>query len=136
MQLDFGFLAQNAGLLSDGLITVYGGNLDTIQASRFPTPPISFSLVAWLSILPHEPLEGHHLRIEIIAGNGERRPLSNDREVAIARNPRLPEEPGRTMLIVNLMIPFSGPGRRTLILMLDNQDALSLPIFVTQSEGE
>ena len=112
MEPVFAFFAQSAGYLKDGRLCIFGADFDSIEASEFPLPAVPFTFVAKLSLNPSEPLEGHTFRVDHIAPEGNRTPLSKDAPLKTKRNPRNPQNAAGAALVLTLYVAFHNPGRR------------------------
>src|SRR5690606_20920356 len=133
MQPDFAFFARNAGFLQDGALCVYGANIDALHASVFPTPPIHLSLVASLKVAPDEPLENHFFRVDLVPPDGERRNVLDRRPIKATRNKYCPSDPSVSQVVVSLQASFFISGKHLFIVVVDDQDAFKVPVYLVQT---
>ena len=88
MQLQLALLAEAAGILSDGGLSIYGGDFDSLTVAQLPAiaPPIC--VVLKLVFSPDEEIDGHQVGLEITRPDGRRSALGDKlTPIKTLRNP-------------------------------------------------
>jgi hypothetical protein len=130
MQLDYAFLAHNAGFLKDDKLVVYGCEVELISVPIMPIPGLPIAIVAKLLLAPDEPLDGHTYSVQFRKPNGELIPLAENHPLRTVRNAIFPDRPSGASVVVNAVIGIEAPGEYAFIVFADGRELKTLRFMI------
>jgi hypothetical protein len=135
MDIRYAFLARSAEATHQGF-SVLGGDFDTITVKEFPAPVGPFALVAKLDF-PREEFGHHKTSVEIVSP--EETDIKSTNPVPLEVGIEASEKATAVTvgLIVNIAGEAAAAGSYRVVMLVDEQEVLSLPLkIVRKSNGE
>jgi hypothetical protein len=131
MELVYAFCAKFADVGPDGLLSVIGGGIDSVNVPQFPAAIAAIAVVGCVSV-PLEECEGdHRLQIELFGPTGDRNPLEID--FPLDFHPRLdapPRDPRMSFAVSLQNLLFGVDGRHQFRILVDSRQLGTIPFYV------
>jgi hypothetical protein len=137
MQLAYAMLADVAQSTPDGKISIIGGDIDTINATAFPTVLGNLAIIIRLNMDLAECDSKHTLRVTILGplGNTIGPPFSNDFTPQVP--PKYQENQVRAIFVINIQgMMFETEGRHRFAINVDGKKLGEISILLARSSSQ
>ena len=129
MELDFAILAEKAETSRKGLLQLFGGALNVVNASDFPALA-QLAIASRFVGSPEEAGTNHILTIAITNPAGERTQVREGKEVQLGHSEEHDFNRPAAMVIVEMVISFMTEGPYAIHIGADGHDVKELRVLV------